>query len=276
MTGIRGSLVGEGVSEVIEMKQQIEKAMIMAAGLGIRMRPLTNTIPKCLIKVAGKPILVTVLEYLEKNGIGETIIIVGYMKDKIVNLGERFGRMKLRYVENEIYDKTNNIYSLWLAKDYLNEGIILIEGDTLFEEKFLTELLETEEDCGVFLPYSPEFVRANKNPTFVSLDDDNFIAEMFLKADQRKIANFNYNDKYKSGNIYKLSTNSINHFVDCLNEFISDNRVNSYYEEVLKMLIEEKRIRLFGKIIHGLKWIAIDDFHDLKMAQEMFKGKRDI
>ena len=116
------------------------KAIILVAGRGTRLKPLTDTIPKCLTEVNGKPILFNALEHLEKNKIEETILVVGYLRDKIEErIGNFFGNMKITYVKNDIYDKTNTSYSLWLAlKDLLiDDSLLVLEGDVFFEEELL-------------------------------------------------------------------------------------------------------------------------------------------
>ena len=83
------------------------KAIILVAGMGTRLKPLTNEIPKCLTEVNGKPILINMIENLEKRGIEETILLIGYLGEKIKEkIDNIFGNMKITYVENKIYDKT--------------------------------------------------------------------------------------------------------------------------------------------------------------------------
>lgn len=115
---------------------QIKRAIILAAGTGSRLKPLTNDMPKCLTEVNGKSILINELENLDFCEFDEAVIVIGHLANRVKeSVGEKFGNLKLKYIENEIYAKTNNIYSLWLAREVLADGAVLIEGDSFFEKK---------------------------------------------------------------------------------------------------------------------------------------------
>ena len=98
------------------------KTIILAAGSGTRLLPLTENIPKCLVEVGEIPILINTLNCLNKNCIEECVIVVGHHAEKVMgSIGNEFEDIKITYVENKIFEKTGNIYSLWLAKLYLND-----------------------------------------------------------------------------------------------------------------------------------------------------------
>ena len=249
------------------MKTKIDKAIILAAGLGLRLRSLTNNLPKCLVEVNGKSILRNQLECLEKNRIEETIIVIGYMKDKIVDeIGHKFGNMKITYVVNNIFDKTNNIYSLWLARDYLKEGCILIEGDMMFEEEVLKRILNSPEDNLSVLAKFKEYM----DGVVMNLNRDKTIGDIFFKKEQ--IHGFDYTDKFKTVNIHKFSETFAEKFlVPYLDNYISNNILEEYYEMVLKEIINKEKISVYGLLVDDLKWFEIDTQEDLKMAEQLFK-----
>ena len=118
------------------------KAIILAAGGGTRLRPLTNRVPKCLVEVRGKPILEHELASLEQVGIEHCVVVVGYLCEQVQErFGSMVGDMRLSYVTNQEHLKTNNLYSLWLARQQLADDILLLDGDLLFEPGLIADLM---------------------------------------------------------------------------------------------------------------------------------------
>lgn len=115
------------------------KALILVAGRGKRLKPLTDAAPKYLTEINRKPILINDLEILQRCGIREAIIVVGHLASKVKeSIGNNnFKGMRIRFVENKIYGETNNIYSVWLTRNCLDEDILLIEGGIVFEERII-------------------------------------------------------------------------------------------------------------------------------------------
>ena len=123
----------------------VRKAIILAAGSGKRLSPFTDHAPKCLAPVNGVPILVNALTHLSESGIRETVIVVGHLKEMIYDaIGDSFTGMRISYIECDRYETTNNIYSLWLAREHLTEDILLLESDVFFERLLLDRLLSCE------------------------------------------------------------------------------------------------------------------------------------
>ncbi len=109
------------------------QVVILAAGLGRRLDPLTQQTPKCLVEVNGTPIIVNALNSLTQYKLSQIVIVIGHLGDKVKNkLGKGFNGVPIKYVTNTIYDKTNNVYSLWLARKYLNQDTLLMECDIYF------------------------------------------------------------------------------------------------------------------------------------------------
>ena len=130
------------VSKPEKSKHDI-RVLILAAGRGRRLMPYTADRPKCLVEVGGRPILFYQLRALEKHGIENVVIVVGYQAEKIKDyVRDNFSGLKVEFVYNPDYLSTNDIYSLYLARSYLNDGVIILDSDVLFHSKMLSELSE--------------------------------------------------------------------------------------------------------------------------------------
>ena len=124
------------------------KAIILASGVGKRLRPLTNDTPKPLLKINGKTILEHQLDNLSKCKIKNVIITTGPFEDKIQQFcHKKFRSVTFSFVNNPQYDTTNYIYSLWLTKDLIDEDVVLIHGDLIFTEKLLQKLIACKKNC---------------------------------------------------------------------------------------------------------------------------------
>ena len=108
---------------------EIKKAIILVAGRGQRLKPLTDKNPKCLIEINGKTILINTIDSLAENNLKEVILVVGYLKDKIKKtIGDNWKGMQITYFDNDLFQKTNNSYSLWLGIEGLDENLLILEG----------------------------------------------------------------------------------------------------------------------------------------------------
>ena len=125
------------------------KAIILASGEGKRLRPLTDNLPKPLIKIGDKTILGHQLDNLIRCHIRDIIITTGPFEDKIKEyVKEKYPDLEVSYVNNPKYETTNYIYSMWLTKGLIDDDIILLHGDLVFEEKLLEKLINAEcENC---------------------------------------------------------------------------------------------------------------------------------
>jgi choline kinase len=121
------------------------KTVILAAGAGSRLKPLTDHLPKCLLKTGGKSILELTIENLLATGNSEIIIVTGYLEEKIKEfIRNRFPQLKVTFILNSNYTSTNNIYSLWLAKDeVLGDDMLMMDSDIIFDKSIITKLLDS-------------------------------------------------------------------------------------------------------------------------------------
>jgi NDP-sugar pyrophosphorylase family protein len=242
-------------------------AVILAAGRGERLRPITDTAPKCLTLVNGKPILEHELDALDAAGIQECTIVVGYRGRQIKDqFGSRFKRLRLAYLENPDYGTTNNLYSLWLARNNLKSQTILIEGDLVFTNELMIELVNAPAaDVAVVDAYRTEL-----NGTVVR-GPGKQIQEFILKSSQG--TDFDYSDVSKTVNLYKFSkTTMCDYFLPGLDHHVAAQDTNVFYEAVLAEIVADGSLRMDMLSPDGCPWMEIDTLEDLQIAEELFKS----
>ncbi len=240
-------------------------AIILAAGKGIRLQPLTKEIPKPLIEVNNVPILFHTLECLKKLKIDKCIIVVGYKAKLFQELVDSKYKhdIDITYITNKDFDKTNNMYSLWLASDYLsNNDCILIEADVLFDYKILSSL-DFRNPTSFWLV---DKFKENMNGALLITDKTGKIEK--IKIVREKLLEYK-NNYYKSIGILKIKKDLGKKLSAWLNKEVTANNKNIYYDLVIAKYLKEAN--LFVKYINNLKWWEIDDESDLKYAQKLFK-----
>jgi len=238
------------------------KAIILAAGQGVRLRPLTNQLPKCLIQIGGKPILQHQLEALDSAGIHDCVIVVGFMERQVKSyFGSKFSNVNIEYVLNEAFKETNNLYSLWLAKKHLRNKIILIEGDILFDRLLLGDIAgNPHPNIAVVDKFQPYM-----NGTVV-LPKKGFIDSMVLKLQQPM--GFNYQTALKTVNIYVLSRVSLCDFlVPTLDAWVARGSRDQFYEAAIAQIIDEGNLRLATHYTGVREWMEVDTIEDVHRAE---------
>lgn len=249
----------------------MRQAIILAAGRGRRLIPLTDTTPKCLVEVNGVPIIFNTLDTLAKYNFKKVVIVIGHLAEKVkAKIGNSWKGMQIIYVENRKYNQTNNIYSLWLARDYLNVDTVLMECDIFFEEKLIEKCLSKEMQNAVIVD---RFVQG-MDGTVVEIDKDKKIVKMIPGRDQDE--KFDFSNKYKTVNIYYFTKEFLKkYFVPNLDLYIRTQGAGQYYELLLAVLIYFRYPPLYATIINNIKWMEIDDFSDLKRAEYLFADQKE-
>lgn len=246
------------------------QVIILAAGMGKRLGELTKNNTKCMIRVNGVTLIERVLAQFSVLNLNRVIIVIGYKGEELRNfIGDSYKGLPIEYVINPIYDMTNNIYSLFLAKEQLQEDdTLLIESDLIFEDRVLDKILSD--------PY-PNIALVAKyeswmDGTVVMLDHDNNILNFVTK----KAFDFDYKESYyKTVNIYKFSKEfSITHYVPFLNAYINALGDNEYYEQVLRVIALLDKPDLKALPLSGEKWYEIDDIQDLNNAESIFAEEK--
>ena len=248
------------------------QAIILAAGMGKRLGELTKGNTKCMVKVNGTPLIDRVITMLSNQPLKKVIIVIGYKGKELKEyLGTEYNQMPIQYIENPIYDKTNNIYSLALAKKEMQEDdTLLLESDLIFDDSMLNLLIKN--------PY-PNLALVAKyetwmDGTMVRIDEDNNIINFVPKAA------FRYDDVdkyYKTVNIYKFSKEfSKTKYVPFLDAYSKAVGNNEYYENVLRIISFLNSKDLKALPITNEKWYEIDDKQDLDIAEALFAEEKDI
>jgi len=240
------------------------QAVILAAGQGTRLRPLTDHCPKCLVKVQGKPLLQYQLEALCDAGVRRCIIVIGHRAAQVRSFfGTRFRNVSITYVENENFDHTNNIYSLWLARREITEDLLLLEGDLIFEPELLMDLLEVPyENTAVVDRFQPFM-----NGTVILAHGDTASA-MVLKRDQSR--GFDYGPALKTVNIYKFSYQAVSdELMPALSAYVSRDLTDQYYEIAISRAVAKGAIRLHVLRASPRGWAEIDTAEDIVDAERM-------
>ena len=244
------------------------QAVILAAGMGKRLGELTKNNTKCMVKINGISLINRLLEQLSKLSLNKIIIVIGYEGEKLKNyLGYSYKTIEIEYIENPIYNKTNNIYSLYLAKEkLLEDDTILIESDLIFEDSIFTLLEQSSyPNVAVVAKYENWM-----DGTMVRIDNENNIINFIPKKA------FRYEDialYYKTVNIYKFSKEfARNQYIPFLEAYIHALGNNEYYEQVLRVITILDNCNLKALILNNEKWYEIDDIQDLDIAETIFSN----
>lgn len=240
---------------------QITTACVLAAGTGSRLYPLTECLPKCLTEVDGKSILGRLVISLRAQGFTRLVFVVGHLEECIRSfLEEHASDMIIEYVSNPVFATTNNLYSLWLARDLFEESFLLIESDLVFDASQLDEL-----------SYSNRIAVSNQLPwmngTTVSMDSDHHVSEFCLGSSVM------VEDNYKTVNACTLSAESWVTVVARLDQYVSEGRVTEYYEAVFRDLVCEQTLDFECVFFDEHRWYEIDTADDLRAANEMFSRR---
>ena len=238
------------------------QAIILAAGMGKRLKELTRDNTKCMVQVNQETLIRRMLTQLEKRGLSRIVIVVGYKGQALMDYVQSLQlQTPIVFIDNPVYDRTNNIYSLSLAGEWLcREDTLLFESDIIFEDSILDELINDPRET-LALVDKYEFWM---DGTCVRLNEDDSIAA-FVPGRQFRFDEID--DYYKTVNIYKFSKDfSKTHYVPFLEAYQAALGNNEYYEQVLRVItmLDDPVIR--AKRLEGQLWYEIDDVQDLDIA----------
>ena len=240
--------------------RSVTTALLLAAGTGTRLRPLTADAPKCLTEIAGQSILGRLVDNLREQKIERLVVVIGYQGARIREfLRHSAGSMRIDYIFNPDYRTTNNIYSLWLARAQIRESFLLLESDLVFDASMLAGMLHPDKIAiSNILPWM--------SGTTVSLDGVG-----------RRVTDFHVGPRtydgprYKTVNLYSLSLKTWNSVEKRLSRYVSEGRLGEYYEAVFADMGADGSLAFDAVFFNENRWYEIDTLADLDEAERLFR-----
>ena len=238
------------------------KAVILAAGVGSRIRPLTDNCPKSLLKVGGRTILEMMISHIRDCGITEIVFVLGYLQEQIKEyVAHNFPELNAHFITNEQYATTNTGFSLMLARDLVaGSSFIKFDADVVFDKAILSQLIGCEHDNALCI---------DKN---IQLDAEE--VKVIIKEQNRVLkASKTVNPRGANGEsigIEKICADTAIQLFNELETMMQDSQNHQeYYEAAYERLIE-KDVPFYALDISGLKWVEIDTKEDFITAKEIF------
>jgi choline kinase len=226
------------------------KALLLIAGRGTRLGKYTENSPKTLLKVGNKPILFHIMDRLIANGLRDIVVVVGFQKEKIIDaLKKEYPGINFTFVENAIYEKSNTLYSMFLAKDYVKEGFVYFHGDLIFNKNILKNLLDEKYK-------NAAVVEAHKESMEV-FGFDNIITRLSKKKDALG----------KAIGIYKFSKEATERLFNEAEKVILSGDLNAFQSEAINPTIISHRMDLVST--NNLGWFEIDEEAELLEAEKI-------
>jgi len=237
------------------------KAIILAAGRAKRLRPITNNLPKCLLKFNGSAIIDYQVSALRKNKIKEIIVVVGFQKQKIIqHLKKNYPDVSFKFVENKKYKETNPAYSLWLARKYLTNSTIYLNADVLCNPEIIKKIIKDKKPSVTAIqrvPWDEEEVN-------VIINKDSQIIEM-----GKHIAkNLSYGEFI---GVTKMGKKFIKNLIKVLDSFIGKKEYKKFAADAINLTIQRGE-KMYALDVTNLQAIEIDTIEDLKRAKKLWKN----
>lgn len=244
------------------------QAIMLAAGKGSRLGKYTKNNTKCMLDVHGETLLERAIDALLEANIKDFIIVLGYKGENVkefIREKKLDEKINITYIDNDVYDTTNNIYSLYLARDYLaKDDTILLESDLIYDKSIIRKLVESKYDSAAVIAKYLEWM----DGTVVTIKNDNTINSFIEK---NEFDYDNVDNYYKTVNIYKFSKEFSNRFyLPFLDSYIKAYGKNDYYELVLKVISSLKDVKLHGFVLENEPWYEIDDSQDYDIVNALF------
>ncbi|MCZ6690783.1 MAG: phosphocholine cytidylyltransferase family protein [Planctomycetota bacterium] len=243
----------------IETVRPIRTALLLAAGTGSRLSSATNGTHKCLTEVNGVPILGQQISCLSRWGFDHLYVVLGHQPQQVREFLDRSpGNLKIDYIYNPRYQTTNNITSLWLARNVIKQPFLLLECDLFFDVGQLKGMLQPDR---IAVATRQPWMRG----TTVTLNDSQQVTAFHLgrTAEQAPGA-------YKTVNIYSLSLPTWHQVGRRLDSHVSSGRVSDYYETIFRDMVAEGMLDFQAVSFDCGKWQEIDTIEDLRATEKLF------
>jgi choline kinase len=236
---------------------------LLAAGTGSRLGSLTDDLPKCLTEVNGTPILQQLVHSLEVHNFKRLVVVVGHQEQCIrEHLSAIAGEMTIEYITSPVYKTTNNIYSLWLARDVIKEPFLLIESDLIFKPSLLEDMLTPDK-------IAVSHIKPWMNGTTITTDSytshrvSAFNMGLNLESNERN---------FKTVNMYSFSQQTWRQITTRLDSYISAGKVKAYYESVFAEMVADGSLDLECVFFEKDSWYEIDTLEDLHECELLFQS----
>ena len=241
-----------------EPSEKITTALVLAAGTGSRLSPLTNDAPKCLTRVNEIEILGRLIETLHQHEFKRLVIVIGPFEQQIRDYLEGISKnIIVEYIVSPFYKTTNNIYSLWMAREKIKESFVLIESDLIFKTSQLEEMLSPNKIAvSHILPWM--------NGTTITTDK-----RLPSTVTAFNLGGHSTNDtKFKTVNIYSFSPESWKQVSKRLDSWISKGKVNEYYEAVFSEMVADGSLNFGCVYFDSDFWYEVDTIEDLRECEK--------
>ena len=239
------------------------KAVILAAGIASRLKPLTDNTPKCLLKVGDKSVLERTVDNIIANGIKDIVVVTGYLREMIENfLLEKYREINFTFIFNEKYDSTNNIYSLWMTKEeLLGHDMLLLDSDIVFDGRIIGQLLNSNyENC--LAVRSDQ--KLGKEEIKLLLNDDGSIKEIGKVIDPNAAVGESIGiEKFEKKFVWRLFT-----ILDI--KILDKHEVNIFYEAAFQDALNSG-VKIYPIDAESYKCMEIDTLEDFETAGELVK-----
>lgn len=242
------------------------QALMLAAGMGTRLGKYTEAMAKCMIEVGDKSLIAHAAEALRLAGIKKLIVVVGWEGEKLIRfIQQNISGIEFEFIRNDEYASTNNIYSLYLAREQLcQDDTILLESDLIFDKTLIRRMVDHPEKDLVAVAKYEHWM----DGTVTTIGSDGAIKSFIDKK------HFRFSDAgqyYKTVNIYKFSRDFCeNQYIPFLDAYIRAYGRNQYYEAVLGALVHLDDTRLKSFVLENENWYEVDDAQDLDIANTLF------
>jgi L-glutamine-phosphate cytidylyltransferase len=245
-------------------RAQVRTALLLAAGLGSRLAPLTDALPKCLVPVSGVPILERLVRALDGHGFERLVIVTGYKAETIRDyLGESFGGIAIEYLLSPLFATTNNIYSLWLTRQLIDEAFLLVESDVVFDEPLLAPLLQPGRIAvSRQLPWM--------SGTTVTLDGNGQVNAFYPPPPGVYGQHCTDAGHFMAVNICSLARDTWGEVCERLDRHVASGRTGSFYETVFEEMAAAGSMAPAAVIFPAERWYEIDTPADLEAAERVF------
>jgi histidinol-phosphate/aromatic aminotransferase/cobyric acid decarboxylase-like protein/choline kinase len=244
------------------------QAIILAAGMGKRLNYLTRDNTKCMVEINGVTLIERMLKQLDTRHLSNIILAVGYKKESLMDFVKKLNlNTKLTFISNDDYEYTNNIYSLFLTRDYLkDDDTVILDSDIIFEDDVLDFALDCDQkNCALIDSYKSWMTGIG-----VQLDSHNCINRFI---DENHIDYTNKEKCYKTIGIYKFCKDFlIKYFIPYLDTYIACFGKSEKYEQVLKTIPSTIETEVYAKHIGGKNWYEINDLQDIDLASTLFSN----